>query len=155
MGRKVAVLDSVSELKKGGALHFTTQGKWSTHELLSVLLGITGPAGVRISTYSMTEDPVRMLCNYLTLGSITDVKVVTDKRFKTNQADALQLATANFPLVMIDVHAKVMVIRNDEWNVVVVGSSNFTRNKRIEAGVIMENEQAAEFHWNWIDNAGS
>jgi len=152
MGRKIPFLNSIDQLTKGGAIHFVTEGKWSSHELLSKLLEITGPASVRISTYSMTEDPTRMLVNYLSTGFITDLKVVSDKRFKSNQGPAHQLASANFPIVLTDVHAKVIVLRNDHWNVTVVGSANFTRNKRKESGVIIEDEKIAEFHFKWIDD---
>lgn len=151
MGRKVEVLDFLGQLKKGDVIHFVTAGKWSSHELLSRILDVTGAAAVRISTYSMTEDPTRMLVNYLQNGTITNLKVITDKRFEGQQGKAHQLASNNFEVVLTDVHAKVMVIRNKDWNVVVIGSANFTRNKRTECGVVVENEQAAEFHWNWID----
>lgn len=155
MGRKVPVLDFLYQLKKGETIHFVTEGKWSSHEMLARLLEITGAASVRISTYSMTEDPARMLVNYLHTGQISDLKVITDKRFQGQQGAAHQLAIANFPVVLSDVHAKVMVIRNADWNVVVLGSANFTRNKRTESGVVIENRTAAEFHWNWIDGKAS
>jgi len=151
MGRKVVVLDAISSLGKGQMLTFCTEGKWSSHELLAKLLHHTGPARVRISTYSMTEDPTRMLVNYVAMGQITDLKVVTDKRFQKSQAQVHQLAASNFPLVMADVHAKVIVLQNDDWNITVIGSANFTRNKRRESGIIIDSIDIANFHWKWID----
>lgn len=151
MGRKVSILAFINGLMPNGAIHFITEGKWSSHELLSCILDLTGAACVRISTYSMTEDPVRMLVNYVHDGRISDLKVITDKRFRGQQGAAHQLAVANFPVILTDVHAKVMVVRNEKWNVVVVGSANFTRNKRNESGIVLDNKEAADFYWNWID----
>ncbi len=152
LGRKTDVLSFLDNLEKGECIHFVTHGKWSSHELLNAILRITGTAAVRISTYSMTEDPVRYLVNALGTGMITDLKVITDKRFKGQQAAAHQLAAANFSVTLTDVHAKVMVIQNDDWNVVILGSSNFTRNKRRETGIVMESPIAADFHWKWIND---
>jgi hypothetical protein len=151
LGRKTDVLSFLDNLEKGECIHFVTEGKWSSHEMLNAILRKTGASAVRISTYSMTEDPVRYLVNALGTGMITNLKVITDKRFKGQQAAAHQLASANFGVTLTDVHAKVMVIRNDEWSVTVMGSANFTRNKRRESGIVIESPVAAQFHWNWIN----
>lgn len=42
------------------------------------------------------------------------------------------------------------VIKNDTCSIVVVGSANYTRNIRIEAGVIDTNPDAVLFHYRWM-----
>ena len=153
MGRKAAVLDSIGELTRGMFMPFVTQGKWSTHELLSAILRHTGPAAVELATYSMTEDPVRMLVNYLNDGSITELLAVCDKRFRTQQPQAMQLAEANFPIALIDIHAKCMTVHNADWDISVLMSSNFTRNKRMECGIIIEDAGNRQFHTKWMTDA--
>ena len=49
-------------------------------------------------------------------------------------------------------HAKVTVIQNETWGISIVSSANYTRNPRIEAGVICNSKEIAEFHKNWIVN---
>jgi hypothetical protein len=151
MGRKVDVLASLPKLERNTQLHFCTEGKWSSHELLAKLLEITGPADVELTSYSFTEDPVRMLTQYLDSGIIKNLMVLVDKRVKVQNPSAYQLAVANFRYMkLVQIHAKVMIIRNDKYSITVISSANYTRNKRIEVGCITENFEIAMFHQNWI-----
>lgn len=145
-GRKAEFFKELPQLKQGSTIYFATVGKWSSHELLAYLLSITGPADVGISTYSMTEDPARLIVDFMSQGIIRKMHLVSDKRFKTHQPNAYQLAIANFPVFLTDIHAKVMVIRNEQWDVVVLGSANFTRNKRREVGCIVADSATAAFY---------
>lgn len=155
MGRKVEVLAALEDFTAGQCMVFRTEGKWSSHELLAQLLRLTGPAEVCISTYSMTEDPVRMLVNQLSTGQITKLQVICDTRFTAQQAAAHQLAKANFHLHLCHVHAKCMTISNDRWSLSVIGSANFTRNKRLECGVIIDDAAICAFNRKWIEDAGA
>ena len=48
-------------------------------------------------------------------------------------------------------HAKVTVLENDNWGISIVGSANYTRNPRIEAGVLFTLKDVAAFERNWIE----
>jgi hypothetical protein len=45
-------------------------------------------------------------------------------------------------------HAKVTVVENDNWGISIVGSANYTRNPRIEAGVLFTCRNVAAFERN-------
>jgi hypothetical protein len=151
-GRKMDFFRTLPALAMGSTLHFTTQGKWSTHELLAHLLDVSGHAQVDILTYSMTENPVRMLIDCLDSCRISWLRVVTDKRFRTHQPKPYQLATGRFPVYLTDNHAKVMLIYNAKWAMTVIGSANFTRNKRTEVGCIICDRQVMEHYRDNIDS---
>jgi len=151
LGRKVDVLASFDNLRSGTHLHFCTQGKWSSHEMLAKLLTITGSAEVCLTSWALTEDPVRMLVQMKQAGIITEMFMVVDKRIKVHNPIAYQLAEANFDkLKLANIHAKVITIRNTDWNLTVLNSANFTRNKRFEAGAVIDDEKMAAFHSSWI-----
>lgn len=151
MGKKADILCSIDRLAKGHTLHYCTEGRWSSHELLARLLHLAGPSEVCLTSWALTEHPVRMLLKFTNEGLITDLHLVTDKRIKVNNPNAYQLAVANFPnMLLADLHAKVLTVSNDNWKLSVVGSANFTRNKRFESGVITESEAITSFHSKWI-----
>jgi hypothetical protein len=52
--------------------------------------------------------------------------------------------------VLDDIHAKVTVIENTEWTISIIGSANYTENKRKEAGVIILTRAAADQQLLWI-----
>lgn len=151
-GRKLAIFDSIPVIKNDSTLHLATNGKWSSHQLLIHLLDLTGPAHVSIATYSMTEEPTKMLVNYLEIGQIKSLQFVSDIRFKTHQPEAYALAIKRFPIHLVNTHMKLMVIWNEKWNISVVGSANFTNNKRREIAIVIEDKSTCEFYKSVIQD---
>jgi hypothetical protein len=149
-GRK-ALRQHVGQLERDQVVHYATGGRWSAHELLQFVLERTGPARVSISTWTITEAPVRALLALRQAGLITELTLLFDHRIKTRCPKAVQLVAALGARVhLAKCHAKVTVIENDEWAVTVLSSQNYTRNPRIEAGVIFTDRASAAFHRTWL-----
>jgi hypothetical protein len=131
--------------------HFVTCGNWSSHDLLCYLLQKTGPADVLIATWSMSEPAALKLFNLLENRLIKSLRGVIDWRVKNRHPAAFQLSQSLFAqLYLTTCHAKVTVIMNDDFNICINGSANYTNNPRIEAGVISVARSVAEFHASWI-----
>lgn len=143
----------IGELRPDQDIEYATAGKWSAHELLQYVLEQTGPADVRIATWTLTEEPCRVLHRLLAEGTIRTLKLVLDQRIKSRCPQAYQLATTlpNTTLHLVRSHAKATTIENAHWGVSVIGSQNYTRNPRIEVGIIRTSPASAAFHGAWID----
>ena len=151
LGRKVDALQALPKLTKSSHLHFVTKGHWSSHELLTSLLAVSGPANVSLTSWGLTEDPVRQLVALRSEGQIKELTMLIDRRIMVHCPTAYHLAKANIPrLRLINIHAKVIVVRSADWNITLITSANFTRNKRIEVGVISEDKTLAALHEGWI-----
>lgn len=141
----------IISIDKGEAVHFVSMGDWSTHNLVEHLLKTTGPATVYAATWSVTENPIRQLMRLADAGKIKELNLVIDWRVKVRCPQSLQLSRAAFANVRAaNCHAKATVIQNKDWNISIIGSANYTNNPRIEAGVITESKQIANFHKDWI-----
>lgn len=141
----------IGEIEQNQIIHFASAGEWSSHNLLFHLLAQTGPAAVHIASWSITEDPCRMLINGLNNGQITALHLLFDWRVKIRCPAAAALAKHNASsCYLTSCHAKTTVITNDKWQIAIVGSANYTNNPRIEAGIIHASETAATFHRQWI-----
>lgn len=150
-GSKTELFAFVELLMQGDTVHFVTHGRWSAHELLAEVLRRTGPARVALTSWALTEDPVRQLVEMLHSGAITELSLLVDERIEVHSPEAYQLARANIRNIKLThIHAKVVVIINDAWAVTILSSANITRNKRIEAGAIFENREVADWHYKWI-----
>jgi hypothetical protein len=131
--------------------YFVTNGRWSAHDLLFYILEQTGPAKVFMSTWALSEKAVRLFLDGIKSGIIQELNAVFDRRLKIRKAEVMQLAeSVCSKIVLIDCHAKVFVVKNDAWTVTVVGSANFTNNKRIEAGVICTVTRVGNRQIEWI-----
>lgn len=144
---------TIRELEHDQALQFANAGRWSMHQLLEYMLAKTGPACVWMTTWTITEEPMRCLLQLLKSGAITELNALLDYRIEKRKPEAFQLASKIITRIkLVKCHAKVLVIQNKEWSVTVLGSANFSNNPRIEAGSIFTDKSSAEFHKEWIND---
>jgi hypothetical protein len=135
-------------------IFWVSNGDWSMHELLLELLNITGPATVHISSYAMGETPARILAQLKNTGMIRKLHCVLDSRIDVRTAGSFQLIkSVSDECILVETHAKVTVIKNDLWHIAVVGSANYTENKRYEAGIISTHQDVVEMQLKWITKA--
>jgi hypothetical protein len=133
------------------SVHFASLGDWSTHDLLFFLLEQTGPARVYFTTWAISEYAIRQLYQFIEQGLILELKGIFDYRNGIRKPAELQfLQKITTDIKAAKCHAKVTVVENDQWGISVVGSANYTRNPRIEAGVLCSDKAVAAFHRDWI-----
>ncbi|SFC71301.1 hypothetical protein SAMN05421780_108191 [Flexibacter flexilis DSM 6793] len=143
----------IGQLAQNTIITFATHGQWSSHELLKHILQQTGPASVAMTTWAVTEDPLRSIHNLIEQGQITAFDCVFDYRTEKRKPEAWQFAQAVATrLKQTHCHAKILVIQNAQWGVAVVSSANFTNNPRLEAGTIFTLPAVADFYKQVIEN---
>lgn len=146
-----AELDQAFEgIYPGCIYNMMSDGKWSMVHLLLRILQDTGPAEVWATTWSTNEDSIRSLIDLKQAGYFNGLNFLFDFRVRKYRPAAYFLAKEHFNSKIASCHAKVTVIINEKWSVSVIGSPNYTRNDRIEAVVIFECKEIAEFHKSWI-----
>ena len=147
------ISDVIGDIVQGQTTHYASLGDWSTHDLLFYLLRITGAARVYFTTWAISEFAIRQLYLFIESGLILELRGIFDYRngiHKTAELEFLRNITTEIKAAKC--HAKVTVIENDTWGIAIVGSANYTRNPRIEAGVICADKEIAAFHRTWILN---
>lgn len=146
------VLELAEQVRKSSLVHFYSDGAWNMHQLLLALIDITGPAKLFISSYAMSETAVRCLTALREAGQITRLSCVIDNRVETRSAGSFQLLRSICDRVVLRMtHAKVTVIEGKDVQLLVIGSANYTENKRMEVGVIVNDRTACDFHRRWIN----
>lgn len=116
---------------------FFSEGLWSMHDLLVYLLGITGPAEIWISTFSISEAAIRAIFDASERGMVYAVHCLFDHTIPKNKLSLLFFAHNVVTDIAISAnHSKILLIENETWKVTVVSSANMTPNPRKEAGVL-------------------
>lgn len=153
IGKANAKLQDVfGAIAQDQVIPYVSLGDWSTHDLLFFLLEQTGPARVWFTTWAISEYAIRQLYQFVEHGMILQLKGIFDYRNGVRKPAELQfLQQITTEIKPAKCHAKVTVIENDDWGISIVGSANFTRNPRIEAGVLFTCRKVAEFEKNWIE----
>ncbi len=153
IGKANAKLTEVfGSIARDQVIPYVSLGDWSTHDLLFFLLEQTGPARVWFTTWAISEYAIRQLYQFVEHGMILQLKGIFDYRNCVHKPAELQfLQQVTTEIKPAKCHAKVTVIENDNWGISIVGSANFTRNPRIEAGTLFTCRNVAEFERNWIE----
>lgn len=148
-----------------GVTGFHHKGEWAIHEALTVLLSRTGPASVMMETFNVSEDALRPMFFEVEKGNITDLRLILDMNVKRHKLEMLLFAAGITPGIHIaSCHAKVLLIRNDQYQIGIVGSANANQPIRYEAGFMFTepglftffetkfnqvfNEDSIPFEWN-------
>lgn len=147
------LISTFQNLQPDQNYHYSTAGAWSLHDMIALASEKIGPAKLYLSTWTITEEPMRVLFGLIQKGLIEELNCLFDYRIEKRKAEAFQFAQVNASKIkLVKIHAKVAVLINEEWAITILGSANLTKNPRIEAGVLSSSLEVAEFHRNWITN---
>jgi hypothetical protein len=139
-------------IEMGTMIEFVTHGRWSVHKIVKHLIGITGSVDVHIATWTITEEPLRMLYKMKNEGEIKHLTCLFDNRIKERTPKSYQFASQFVDTMGLSKsHAKVTVLQNENWSITVNGSMNWSNNPRTESGVIVSTKESAMFHQKWIN----
>lgn len=130
---------------------FYTDGAWSMHHLVQYFLEQIGPSIVHISTWTLTENPARILLNLKEAGLIKELHALFDYRIQDRSPKSFQLIQSVCDRIKLTkCHAKVATMVNDQHGVSIVGSANFSKNRRLEAGTVFTSRISALFDQDFI-----
>ena len=131
---------------------FNTKGKFSLYNIVdNIVEKLGGKSEISFTTFGLSEPAIRKLANMKFKGQLTALNCVLDYRIQQRQPKAFKLISSIANRIGYnESHAKITVIENNKFNLVIVGSQNWTRNTKHEAGVILCIAPVAEFYKNYI-----
>jgi len=139
----------IQEITRDVTFPFASEGEFSMHELMEFLLEKTGPATVRVTSFSITEAAVRSFLHLMETGVILRLECLFDLSVKRHKLGLLYFVNnVASSIALAKCHAKLILIENRDWKISVVGSANFQVNDKIEAGVISTRPEFLQFYWS-------
>lgn len=132
-----------------------TFGQFSKIDALMAILDQTGPAHVVISTWTAAHAHLDIAADLIASSDILSFRMIVDRSFRKRKPafymQMLQLF-GNDSIREINAHSKFMIIKNDQWNIVVRTSMNLTGNRRLENIEISESKQFTDFMVKIVDD---
>lgn len=106
-------------------------------DVLQWILDQTGPADIRISSFSISEEFLRRIYFIGKKGLVRSLDIVLDHK-ATNKTLILWpfIAQTVRNCYLSTNHSKVLLVSNDKWHVAMVTSQNLTRGNRYESGFL-------------------
>lgn len=144
---------AIAAMGPESGLFYFSKGAWSNHDLIEQLVSVSGPARLCLSTWGIGEEAFRKIHHLQTIGKVTHLTCLFDHRISQEKAAELQLVKgmAN-RIIFMKNHSKVVSVMTATDGFVVYSSANFTRNPRMEAGVIFRGQSVARFTEEFINS---
>ena len=143
--------EQLGNIVMGETIYYSTGAKWSLHDLLVKCLAQTGPADVHLCFYAIKEYQARLLSKMKNEGHIQSLNALLFYRAGVNDPGAVQvLSECSDTFGLMRTHAKLLVIRNDNWGVSIIGSANLTTNTQADVGIITCDTTIADYWIEWI-----
>lgn len=121
-------------------------------DVLKWILDQTGPADVRMTSFSISEEFLRRIFFIEKENLVRSLDIVLD--FKaTNKTLILWpfIAQTVQNCYLADNHSKLLLVSNERWKVAVVMSQNLTRGNRYESGSISTDSRAFDSLHSQLD----
>ena len=148
------VVEAVGPIEHGTEIFGLTKGGWSLVDLVEYCLSVTGPADVVLSTWTAAKADVGFANQLLVNGATKSLRFVVDASFPIRQpayCAALREAFGDDAIRTTKNHAKFVLIRNAEWNLVVRTSMNLNENRRLETWELSDSEPMASWLQEVVD----
>lgn len=140
--------EALGPIEPGIELYALCKGDYSLIDIIDHCLAATGPADVTVSTWTAAGADLDFAMGFVLDGRVRSARWLVDFSFPQRQpayfamlvdrfgADSVR-ATAN--------HAKFVLIRNDQWNLVLRTSMNLNLNRRLENVEISDDAGMADY----------
>jgi len=146
---------ATSRFENGCHIVGLTMGKFSLIDMIHSILKKTGPADLYIATWSAGIKDAHQVKWMLDTSLIRSVRLLTDHSYVNRQskyAMAIEDLFGKANIRTSEMHAKFVVIKNEEFSVTILSSMNLNANKTCESFVIYENEDVTQFHMGFIQH---
>lgn len=141
------------KIEMGSSIHFSTDGGWHLHDLIVFCLKYSGPSDLYLVSYAVKEYQATIISKMKIDGLINNLYALLDYRVQVHDPSALQLIESVATSTgAIRTHAKLTVIKNKDWGIVITGSANLTSNTSNDVGVITCSHEVADYRIDWIKN---
>jgi len=143
----------VNKLEKNGRVLGLTDGNFSLIDMIHSILKKVGKADVIVCTWSAGIKDAHQIRWMLDTNLIQSFTIVTDHSYVTRQkkyALSLEQIFGKENIRTSEVHAKFVLIKNNEWSICLRTSMNLNANKTTESFELEDDAEVYEFYYNYI-----
>lgn len=140
---------------KGCHIIGLTMGQFSLIDMIHSILKKTGPADLYIATWSAGIKDAHQVRWMLDTDLIRGVRLLTDHSYVNRQskyAMAIEDLFGRANIRTSEMHAKFVVIKNEEFSVTILSGMNLNANRTCETFTIYEDCAITEFHLGFINH---
>jgi len=140
---------------KGCHIIGLTMGQFSLIDMIHSVLRKTGPADLYIATWSAGIKDVHQVRWMLDSNLIRGVRLLTDHSYVNRQskyAMAIEDLFGKENIRSSEMHAKFVIIKNENFAVTILSSMNLNANRTCETFALYEDADITDFYMKFMDH---
>lgn len=130
--RGEAAQTAIGKIYKGMEIFGITKGQFSIIDIICHLVDQVGVCDVVICTWTAATGDIQRVNDLVYNDKIEKLSFILDRSFITRKPKEFDFLNERCEVVISNVHAKFVTIKNKDWNIVVRSSMNLNKNSRIE-----------------------
>ena len=133
---------AIGDITKNCDIYGLNKGQFSIINIIEEVLKQVGGGDVVISTWTAAKYEMTKAEEFINKGLFNSIKFIVDRSFKTRQPKYYKILNDKFGDIVYETnsHAKFVLIKNNDWNIVIRTSMNLNENKRLENFEISDDE---------------
>lgn len=148
--------DALGPIEPGIELYALCKGDYSLVDIVDHCLAATGPCDATISTWTAAGADLGFAERFVIDGRMRSARWLVDFSFPQRQPAYFALLVERFGAESVRAtanHAKFVMLRNDQWRLVLRTSMNLNQNRRLESIEISDDRGMAEYLGAVVDEA--
>lgn len=142
--------NAVGPISRGCEIFGVCKGQFSLVELIEHCLDYTGPASLILSTWTVGGADISHFAHLVANKAIRKAMWFLDSSFPERQPDYCDQLVEAFGaenIICSSNHAKFVLFKNSDWNLVLLSSMNLNKNRRLETYSIHDDAGMLEYLW--------
>ena len=155
LGIFTSIPSLIGDFDKNCRIIGLTNGRFSLIDLINAISKRIGKCHIVCVTWSAGIKDANQVRWLMDNDRLFSFKLVTDRSYKTRQKSyAISLEELFGPenIRTSDVHAKFVLLHNENYSVVIRTSMNLNANKTCESFEIDENKDVFDFYMNFVEH---
>lgn len=144
----------LGQIEKGCEIFSFNKGQFFLIDIVAYILNQIGSAHIDIITWAIGNETIDKLVSLQRQKKIESIRIIIDYSYKTMHPDyclKLRKIFGDDTIRVAKNHAKIIIIRNSEWNISIRSSMNLNVNRRMEYIEISDDKPLADFFTGFID----
>lgn len=139
--------NQIGKIEPGKTIHYYSNGSFNLIQLMFFVLDQIVPADCFLATYSIATDSIEKLRRNVDAGTIRSIRFLIDNRVRSISPKPFDYLTRAFPenYRCCALHAKVLLLWNEQFKISIIGSQNATHNPKLERGIIHTQPEILEY----------
>lgn len=146
--RKETAVQAIEGFDKETEIFGFTKGQFSLADLAEAVVKKIGKCEMTISTWTAANTDITKIMEFIESGKVYSARWLIDislQRRTPQLAQRIRDIFGNDAIRIAKNHAKFMILKNEEWQVVIRTSMNLNFNPRFEDFTIQHNPELSDF----------